>query len=142
MKTKTVKIHGLKYEIPNSHVNSISGPGEGRLYARMSPPNANFHLVVSETDGYSRNWQGGDAPLVIHINDVPAPGFEMFDFPEGKVVCRGDIPHFNCGLRVQDGTVGWAVLFDKVNIQNSKSIRALATETIRKYRSNANADRR
>jgi hypothetical protein len=134
VKTQAVSFKDVEYMIPRSHLEAFVPPNNGRNYARISPPNKNFILVVAERDAIARNWQGGNAPLVTHINDAPAAKFESFEFPDGQTVCKADIPHRNCGLRVYDEGVGWAVIFDEVEVPNSSYIRDEALKIIKSYR--------
>ena len=95
--------------------------------------------MVSETDSYARNWQGAGAPLVTGINDYQAPSFDSFDFPLGKTVCRTGVPYRDCGLRIEDAGVGWAIHFDRSQVSSSPGIRSEAVRLIKSYRRVGNA---
>lgn len=128
-----VKIGDVVYVFPKSHVDGINIPPKDRLYVAVSPPGEEFQLVHASRDKHRRNWQGGDAPLVTHINDIPSDSFEKHVFPEGMTVCRTDKPSYYCGLRLEVGGAGWSVIFDRKHVANSSSIRAAAKKFLEQY---------
>lgn len=129
----TLDIDGVTYVIPRRHVVTTIMPGQGSLYVLAHDPGAVFQLIYSERHKISRNYQQG-APLVPHINNFPSEGFEQFDYPSGKTVCRLEVPHWNCGLRIDDGPVPWSVIFDRDQVPNSEAIRNAAVAQLAAYR--------
>jgi hypothetical protein len=140
MKDRTIELGGASYRIPRDHIERMTPPGN-RVYVRVKPPGAEFTLVLAASSHIARNWQGEDAPLVTHINDIPAKGLEAFDFAGGKTVCRNDIPYLSCGLRIGDIKTGWSVLFNREHLGESEAIRAEASRSIAQYKGAADVDR-
>jgi hypothetical protein len=133
MTSRRVEIDGVTYQIPTEQVEARVQPPDGEPYARIRAPQGHFKLVARAQDRIRRNWQGEGTQLVAGINDVPSQRFESYEFPEGKTVCRGDIPLWNCGLRVQDGSIGWSVIFGRDQVPNSRAIRTAALQLISSY---------
>jgi hypothetical protein len=71
---------------------------------------------------------------VTHINDVPSDSFEIHEFPGGNTVCRLDKPAMACGLHVEDGGIGWTVIFEYQDLRLSPEIRTEALKKLREYR--------
>lgn len=132
--SNAVRIGQASYNLPSPGTRAVVLPPQGPLYVALAPPGADFELIHAERDVYRRNWAGLDAPLVTHINDVPSDKFEIHTFPGGITVCRLDKPAMSCGLRVDDGGIGWTVIFEYQNLKLSSEIRAEALKKLRDYR--------
>jgi hypothetical protein len=133
-KGKSFVINGVKYDIPGDHIEIASGPASGEVYARLRPPSADFEIVLADSISYRRNWQGGGAPLIRHINDTPTHTFQKFSFPSGVTACHKDTPYANCGLSIKDNAIVWSIIFDRKHVPNSEKIREQASSIIRSYR--------
>ena len=129
-------VGAVTYHFPAEHIDQFIEPGEGLPYAKLRPPGANFQLIYLARDKYSRNFAGGNAPLISTVTDHSAPEpFEHFNTASGVTVCRNDHPHYGCGLRIEDEGVAWSVVFDRDQVPNSDAIRAAAENILKTYRS-------
>jgi hypothetical protein len=129
-----ITFHGVTYDFPKEHVSTSVIPPEGRLFVRLSPPNANFHLILDQW-GDQPSDQGPDFPRISRLNDAFGK-YSLISSTAGPIVCSlGPEPHFNCGIQVEDGPVKWGVLFDKKYVSEAPQIRAQATSLIKSYRS-------
>lgn len=132
-----VNFKGVRYVFPRAHVNASVIPPEGsRLYVRLAPPAAKFHLILDENSDRPSG-HPDDVPHISRLTDRFGE-FSVTPTTEGLVVCNlGPQPHFNCGFHVDDGGVKWAVLFDKPLMSEAAQIRQQAASNIASYRSDS-----
>lgn len=140
MKTKKITFHDTAYDIPVADISVAVIPPEGRLFLRLVPPGAKFHLILDEWNDLPSH-QGAEVPRISMLNDVRFQEFTVTRLPSGPIVCTDRQPKFNCGLSIDDGPVKWSVLFDKEDLPHSEDIRVKALASIQSYRS-GHADRR
>ena len=131
-----VGLHGVRYHLPPSQVTAAIYPPENRLFVRLAPPNATFHLILDEWSDLPSH-QGPDVPRITRLNDVRSQRYSVSHFPSGPVVCTERQPHYNCGLQILDGPVKWAVLFDRKYLPRAEELRRQATAIIKSYRTAA-----
>jgi hypothetical protein len=140
MKTQKFTLHGVTYEAPGADVEAAVSPEQGRLFVRLAPPGADFHLILDEWNDLPSH-QGPKVPRISRLNDVRFQEFTVIEGRSGPVVCTDRQPHFNCGFSIEDGPVRWSVLFDQKHLPRSEELRAEAEARIQAYRS-GHADRR
>jgi hypothetical protein len=126
--------HGIAYQFPKKEVTAAVTPPDGRLFVRLEPQGANFHLILDEwADLPSRH--GPEVPRISRLSDNRFGKFRLVQAEGGPVVCDlGPQPHFNCGILVLDGPVKWGVLFDKDQVKEVAQIRLQAKAAIQTYR--------
>lgn len=131
-KTQEATLRGVSYEFPKSHIKAAVIPPEGRLYVRLEPPGANFHMILDEWN--DRPSEQPNVPRISRLTDRFGE-FDVISSVNGPIVCdRGPQPHFNCGILVEDGPLKWGVLFDKKYVDQVSDIRLEAISFIRSYR--------
>jgi hypothetical protein len=131
--SQPVALHGVRYEFPASDIHAAVYPPSSRLFVRLAPPDAAFHLILDEWNDLP-GYQGPGVPRISRLNDVRNQPFAVSEFPSGPVVCTDRQPHFNCGLQIIDGSVRWSVLFDRKDLQRAEELRRQATTIIEGYR--------
>ncbi len=129
-----VSFKGVRYAFPKEHLNASVIPPEGRLYVRLAPPSSEFHLILDEW-GDMPSSHGRNVPRISRLSDSFGK-VSVTETANGMIVCDlGPKPHFNCGFRLEDGSVKWAVLFDKRLLSQAGQIRESAIRTIATYKS-------
>jgi hypothetical protein len=134
MATQRVETEGVTYDFPAEDIEAYTSRSEGTLFVILAPQGEHFHLIIDELTNNVRNKQGADVPTISRLNSNRFEHFNVYATPEGKVICGGRMPYFNCGLQVLDGGVKWSILFDKAYLSNASEIRAKATALINSYR--------
>ena len=139
--TRDFVILGVTYKLPEDQIITVVEAVKGGPFVRIRPIDQTFDLVADEKLLLSRNYQGQGFPLVKFINAHSSSAFESKDFPGGRTVCRSDVPFYSCGLRIEDGTVPWSVIFNRSEVHNSDAIRLQAEKIIADYRGGKNVRR-
>lgn len=131
--SRAFEIAGTEYLFPQDHIRNFGPPDEGWFYVRLTPPGEAFHLVLSNKT-YREGYYGRDVPTVAHISDGVGAKLDVIDTSAGKVLCRRDDLHFNCGMRITDGRQLWSILFDRAQVANAPEIRMKAETLVAGYR--------
>ena len=131
--TRAFEIAGAEYLFPQDHIRNFGPPHEGWFYVRLAPPGEAFHLILSDKT-YRESYYGRDVPTVAHISDGIGAKLDVIDTAAGKVLCREDDLHFNCGMRITDGRQLWSILFDRAQVTNAPEIRMKAETLVASYR--------
>jgi hypothetical protein len=130
---KRASLHGINYQFPSRDIKAAVFPPGSRLFVRLAPAGADFHLILDEWSDLP-SYQGPDVPRISRLNDVRFQEFAVTRLPSGPVVCTDRQPHFNCGLRIEDGPVKWSVLFDRKSLDRADEVRRQAEAAIKGYR--------
>ena len=128
-----VSLRGVSYEFPRGDIESYNSESEGTLFVRLRSPGSDFDLILDELSHYAANNQGSGVPTISRVNSNLFATFQVINSPVGLVICGGDMPHFNCGFRINDGPVRWSVIFDRDRLPQVKRMRAQAEAAIRSY---------
>lgn len=137
-------IRGVDYLFPAEHKPSTVSEQESGLgaFARVEPPGESFHLIHSSKN-YRPNKQGEDVPTIHWVNSANAAA-NVHTVAGEMVVCAATNAklHFTCGIRVMDGDLRWAAVFDRANISEAATIHAKSTAYLNSYRQRAAARKR
>lgn len=124
------------YYLPENEVEGLVRKDQGGPAVTVKPIGKSFELVADDKYVVGFNYQKSGSPLIRFINTHPSHSFETFDFYSGQTVCRSNDAFLDCGMRLEDDSVPWFVLFNRSEVPNSEAIRTQARKLVRTYRQN------
>lgn len=127
-----VRMEGLPYSFPASHVRGFIPRKGNEFFIRVAPPGKEMLLILDSSADARRSER--NEVVISGINPSRFTAAEVHR-RDGEVAICASLVRYQCGLEIFDHGVRWNVLFNQNGLRDLKSVKSEAATLIVKYRS-------